>query len=104
MATTMLSQEFKSHDKLQAIALAERNSINNNPRKSITVQHFSDSGQPDSPAEIVLCQAGHSPVAIKSLNGGYYVATENDTENVTQGGQGGSQPGNQQGSGWQQNR
>ncbi len=78
----MLSHEFKHHDKLQAISLAERNSQNRNARKSITVQHFNDAGQPDSPAEVVLCEAGHSPVAIKSINGGYYLATENDVENV----------------------
>lgn len=75
---------FKHTDKLQAIGLAERNSANQNRRKAITVQHFSDNGQPDSPAETVICEAGHSPVAIQSLNGGYYVAKENDPEVGTQ--------------------
>jgi hypothetical protein len=84
MPTTMLGSEFKHQDKLQAIRLAERNSLNNNPRKAITVQHFNDAGQPDSPAEIVLCDAGHSPVAIQSINGGYFVAAENDTEAAVQ--------------------
>jgi hypothetical protein len=76
------AQEFRHHDRLQAIALAERNSQSQNPRKSITVQHFSDNGTPDSPAELVVCQAGHSPIAMKSINGGYYVATENDPDAV----------------------
>lgn len=88
-ATWTGAQEFKHFDKLAAIQLAERNSQSNLPRKSITVQHFSDSGVPDSPAEIVVCMAGLSPVAIKSVNGGYYVATENDPDavNLTQSGQ-----------------
>jgi hypothetical protein len=80
----MLTQEFRHHDKLEAIRLSERNSSNNNQRKCITVQHFNDSGQPDSPAEIVLTQVGHSPVAISSINGGYFVAKENDPQAVLQ--------------------
>lgn len=84
MPTTMLGSEFKHQDKLQAIALAERNSLNQRSRKAITVQHFNDAGQPDSPAEIVLCEAGHSPVAIQSINGGYFVAVENDTDSAVQ--------------------
>ena len=84
MPTTMLGSEFKHQDKLQAIALAERNSLNNRPRKAITVQHFNDAGQPDSPAEYVVTETGHSPVAIQSINGGYYVAVENDPESSVQ--------------------
>jgi hypothetical protein len=85
------ANEFRHQDRLQAIALAERNSQSQNPRKSITVQHFSDNGTPDSPAELVVCQAGHSPIAMKAINGGYYVATENDPDAVVQ------QPQRQQG-------
>lgn len=95
MQTTLLSTPFKHQDKLQAIALAEHNSHNQNRRKSITVQHFNDGGHPDSPAEQVLCEAGHSPIAIQSLNGGYYVATENDPESIAQSAQNQNQSENQ---------
>lgn len=79
-----MTQEFKHQDKLKVIALAENNSHNRNPRKSITVQHFNDSGQPDAPAEVVVCEMGHSPVAIESINGGYYLAKENDPQAATE--------------------
>lgn len=79
-----MTQEFKHHDKLKAIGLAEKNSHNQNARKSITVQHFNDAGQPDSPAEVVTCEAGHSPVAIEAINGGHYLAKENDPQSGQQ--------------------
>jgi hypothetical protein len=81
----MLSQSnsFRHIDKLQAIDLAEKNGTKNR-NKSITVQHFNDSGHPDSPAELVLTEAGHSPVQMTSIAGGYYVATENDPDQVNQ--------------------
>ena len=84
MPTTMLGTEFKHQDKLQAIGLAERNSLNDRPRKAITVQHFNDAGQPDAPAELAICERDHSPVAIQAVNGGYFAAIENDPDAVVQ--------------------
>lgn len=81
----MLSQTnaFRHTDKLQAINLAEKNGSKHR-NKSITVQHFNDSGQPDSPAELVLTEANHSPVQMTSIAGGYYVASENDPDQADQ--------------------
>jgi hypothetical protein len=76
----MFTNEFKHVDKLQAIALCENNSQSSARRKSITVQHFNDAGQPDSPAELVTTEVGHSPVEITAINGGYYLAKEQNTE------------------------
>jgi hypothetical protein len=73
-------QEFRHTDKLAAIALAEQNSQNDRQRKSITVQHFNNAGIADSPAELVTTQVGHSPVSMQAINGGLYVASENDPE------------------------
>lgn len=77
------NQGFRHIDKLAAIDLAEKNGTRNRA-KSITVQHFNDSGQPDSPAELVLTAPGHSPVSMQSIAGGYYIATENDAEKASQ--------------------
>jgi hypothetical protein len=73
-----MNQPFKHHDKLAAIDLAERNSTNRNPRKSITVQHLNDAGVADSPAELVTTEHGHSPISMQSISGGHYVAIECD--------------------------